>query len=346
MSFTDQLSNICHLSNIEYEVYTNYEFSIPIPPNEDCIFQLSYDQLNDIIQHNINTNWFDIFFKNNNSYLLIDQEIDLTMDLLKLIDKGRLNLLKKYKKRIIFFYTGILENNIKNSLFDFNLIKKQESEFFVRMPNYYYNNKIRKLKLQRENKFLLTTIIREKYHRSLLVDYLENKNLIKHHTGKIHYSKHNMDHNWVGDKHSIHNWNSGIISWDLYSRSSFEIVPETLYKDATFITEKTLKPIIARIPFLVLSNQQFYHDLKKLGFKTFDSLVDESFAYETDIIMRTKKLVELTKNIINNNALEFNTASKEICDYNFDHLLYLKSKDEYNSYFSYFRLENYVDNIF
>lgn len=340
---TGRLNIFCQLSNIKFEFYDSCEFGILIPPKDDCVLAMTYSDLDNIIKSGTIVSWLDNFFKKN-SYLIIDQDIDTTSKILNLVNKNQINLFNAYKKRIFFYYIGTFENNVKEALAEFNLIKKQESEYLVRGPAYYYNYKIKKLKLQRINKFLLTTIIKKnRNHRSLLAKYLEDENLIDHHIGKISYGRND---NWEGDTFGMHDWHDGIISWDLYYQSSFEIVPEALYKDATYITEKTLKPIVARIPFLILSNTQFYYDFKKLGFKTFESLIDESFANEQDISLRTKKLVATAKNIINNNALEFYQASKEICNYNFDHLLYLKSKDEYTSYLSYVNIEKHINDLF
>jgi hypothetical protein len=329
-------------SSIEFEYYDELENNTLIPPNQDCflfvslknnIFNLSAEELK---------NWLDTFFKNN-SFLIISQKIDILVELNRLVRKSLISVLNKYKKNILIYYIGTIEEKFFKNFLDLKLIKKQESEFISRVS--YYNNQIESI--SRTNNYLLTTIIKEdRPHRALLVNELQKKDLIKHQIGKTHFGdiKNESDYEkfWVGNTNKLHSWLDGMISWDLYNQASFEIVPESYYKNATWLTEKTLKPIVARIPFLILSNADFYKDLKKIGFKTFDSLIDESFAYEPVIELRTQKLVTTVKSIIGQGGIDFYNAAQEICDYNFDHFLFLKSKDEYRAYVNLMNFKNYI----
>jgi hypothetical protein len=63
-----------------------------------------------------------------------------------------------------------------------------------------------------------------------------------------------------------------------YNRFGIELVAETMTIGETFYpTEKTTRPIIARKPFVTYATKDFLKDLKKMGFKTFDSIWDESY---------------------------------------------------------------------
>ena len=77
-------------------------------------------------------------------------------------------------------------------------------------------------------------------------------------------------------------WNKGAFDLDKYYQNIFcEIVCETYFTGCTFfVTEKTLRCIINRRPFIVQGPKWFLHNLKKLGFKTFDQWWDEG--YDTD----------------------------------------------------------------
>ena len=64
-----------------------------------------------------------------------------------------------------------------------------------------------------------------------------------------------------------------------YSRSKIELVTET-ETDFFFITEKTIKPIRAGIPFVMVGCQNYLKKLRQLGFKTFHPHIDESYDSE------------------------------------------------------------------
>lgn len=65
---------------------------------------------------------------------------------------------------------------------------------------------------------------------------------------------------------------------DQYPHIFCEIVCETFFSGKTFMmTEKTMRPIIQRRPFIVQGPKFFLENLKRLGFKTFDKWWDESY---------------------------------------------------------------------
>lgn len=61
-----------------------------------------------------------------------------------------------------------------------------------------------------------------------------------------------------------------------YWQTEFTLALETAPNEV-FVTEKTLKPLLVGHPFIVLSGQHFLKHLHKLGFKTFDCVIDESY---------------------------------------------------------------------
>lgn len=63
-----------------------------------------------------------------------------------------------------------------------------------------------------------------------------------------------------------------------YYQSKVNIVTETIfYTNEIHITEKTWKPIYLGIPFVICGSKNHLHNLKLFGFKTFDSVIDESY---------------------------------------------------------------------
>lgn len=62
--------------------------------------------------------------------------------------------------------------------------------------------------------------------------------------------------------------------------SYFSVISETHYEDedgTCFISEKTFKAIANKQPFIILGNRNSLKKLKELGYKTFDSILDETY---------------------------------------------------------------------
>ena len=86
-----------------------------------------------------------------------------------------------------------------------------------------------------------------------------------------------------------HNYSFGIVHYynyverildDLYKNSWLSIVTESSYFDfeyATFLGEKTFKPIACMQPFIILGSKGSLKYLRKLGYKTFHPYIDESY---------------------------------------------------------------------
>jgi hypothetical protein len=71
---------------------------------------------------------------------------------------------------------------------------------------------------------------------------------------------------------------SRIIPIELYNQTAYSIVAETSAEnDLLFFTEKIVKPILARRLFVVFAGQGFLAALRRLGFQTFENIIDESY---------------------------------------------------------------------
>lgn len=71
---------------------------------------------------------------------------------------------------------------------------------------------------------------------------------------------------------------SQVIPTKVYNETAYSIVAETDHDNTlSFYSEKTAKAMIARRLFVAFSGYKFLHNLKQLGFQTFDSVVDESY---------------------------------------------------------------------
>lgn len=119
--------------------------------------------------------------------------------------------------------------------------------------------------------------------------------------------------------------NDYTIQYDFYRHIGIDIVTETVFDyPCPFISEKTFRPISCKRPFIIVGAAHTLKLLQSLGFKTFSSIVNESY---DNILDPEKRLVTVVKEI--NNFVKRPISSiindvrecKEILDYNFKHLL-------------------------
>ena len=124
---------------------------------------------------------------------------------------------------------------------------------------------------------------------------------------------------------------------ELYAHSFIEIVHETDIH-SFFITEKTIRPILFKRPFIVMGCKGYMENLQKLGFKTFDSWFDERYDQaegfrRLDLILRRLKEIgekpydELSR---------INLQMRETVEYNFNHLVskgWVKHLDKFDVQF-------------
>jgi len=75
------------------------------------------------------------------------------------------------------------------------------------------------------------------------------------------------------------------VPWKIYNQSWFSIVAETRYNQ-NFFTEKTAKPLLAKKLFIIIGAQGALRDLRTIGIKTFDGIIDESYDLEPNNIKR------------------------------------------------------------
>lgn len=114
-----------------------------------------------------------------------------------------------------------------------------------------------------------------------------------------------------------------IINHRCYTDTWFSLVTETVFDyEYTFRTEKIWKPIMMAHPFIMVANRGYLRDLRKAGFKTFHSLIDESYDEIDNSVDRINAIVKIITWLnLNSNAEEFYNASQNIRDYNQQHLI-------------------------
>jgi hypothetical protein len=117
-------------------------------------------------------------------------------------------------------------------------------------------------------------------------------------------------------------WGEAYIKPEPYIDTYFSIVTETVFFGTdSFRTEKIWKPIIMGHPWICAANDGFYTDLRNMGFRTFEHIIDESFDQIADPQLRIERISAIIKEICNNNMSEFLDKSRSICKYNQQHML-------------------------
>lgn len=107
-----------------------------------------------------------------------------------------------------------------------------------------------------------------------------------------------------------------------YIDSYFSLVTETVCAESaiSFRTEKVAKPLAMGHPFIVASTPGFYRDLRNLGFRTFDHVIDESFDSIASAQDRMDRIIDLVADLCSEDLIDFLAACEDICKYNQQHL--------------------------
>lgn len=91
-----------------------------------------------------------------------------------------------------------------------------------------------------------------------------------------------------------------------YSRCFLDIVSETTFAyPYPFISEKTLRPIILKTPFILFASPGTLHCLREHGFKTFVDFWDESYDNISDHGLRFLKICSIIEQLANLTVTEY-----------------------------------------
>jgi len=116
-----------------------------------------------------------------------------------------------------------------------------------------------------------------------------------------------------------------------YDDTLVHIVSETnFFERAIHITEKTMKPILFKQPFIILGSQYSLKNLKDMGFKTFSNIWDETYDLEHDPMVRMEKVINVCKYIASvpeKELIKISQKAQPIVEYNFELLKELRGKD-------------------
>jgi UDP-2,3-diacylglucosamine pyrophosphatase LpxH len=133
---------------------------------------------------------------------------------------------------------------------------------------------------------------------------------------------------WVIDSPNFNNNHWDNIEYDFTARNLIFITTETLFSSDSsnlFLTEKTFKPMALGMPFIVIGNPYILKHLRSLGYKTFNTLWDESYDEEFDCHKRMEKIIQLVEDISKKHTTEqLNTLIEEhkhILEHNYNLLM-------------------------
>jgi hypothetical protein len=115
---------------------------------------------------------------------------------------------------------------------------------------------------------------------------------------------------------------SQIIPVDIYNRTRYTLVAETQTdNEFSFFTEKIVKPMLAKRLFIVCSGQYYLRNLRKLGFLTFDGLVNESYDEIESGEERTKAACAEVQRLSGLDGNLVQSAIANITEHNYRHLM-------------------------
>lgn len=115
---------------------------------------------------------------------------------------------------------------------------------------------------------------------------------------------------------------SQIIPITIYNLTAYSVIAETCFSDQfSFFTEKTSKPIIGKRLFIMFAGCGYLNNLKKLGFKTFHGIIDESYDNEQDALIRWRLAWEEMVKLSQRSQHEVLELSAPIVEHNFNHIM-------------------------
>ena len=107
-----------------------------------------------------------------------------------------------------------------------------------------------------------------------------------------------------------------------YVDTYFSLVTETVFEyPYSFRTEKIAKPLLIGHPWIAATSYGFYRDIRNLGFKTLDTIIDESFDLIDNHQDRMDRIIAVVEDLVQQDLQSFLSACREVCKYNQQHLL-------------------------
>jgi hypothetical protein len=318
--------------DIDYQLIDLYDadqqrFYLPITES-DTILITDYIILDQLYRYSKT----DIIEYTKHNKLLIVANADSPVLFYKDIDKWQqLDTLVSHNSLWFVLECSCFSHSLTNIQVDFD----SESKFFDIIEQRL------SLKINKQlTKDFLLMLAREDATRTYLWEQLQSRNLTSNAVAFYHKNAGgNPDFVFNGNTGHQFVWQKSLIPCiDFYSSCAFEIVAETITDRVCWFTEKTIRPIAGKTPFVTLAAPGALNELRKLGFKTFGSYINESYDLELDVVKRTDMIVNVVADIVNNGAIEFAKATQNITEHNWNRLLELKGAYAYHKDLKFFDL--------
>lgn len=117
------------------------------------------------------------------------------------------------------------------------------------------------------------------------------------------------------------------VPWQVYDQSWYTMMVETHHRHV-FFSEKIAKPLIARRIFIpVHSFPGTYRVLRKLGFRTFESVIDQSFDDIEDFDLRLSAALDQCRRLIELDPRRVYAEMESVLEHNRRHLLEFREVD-------------------
>lgn len=295
---------------------------------------------NDLVKLN------EFYEENKNDYLkiIVNELNDYTNDWVKNHDKtnifyalcGSLNYaLKEASYETIWWHSKIINKFYKNS-FILNNINNSicKNYFFDALcgitSSWDYENKTSVIRENR--KFVIDFVNKNNLNKKIFLTYMQDNQKFLNLKPKEEFLT-EPEVEFLKDKKYFVSWDEvlyfgklinlcNIVPISIYNQCAYSIVMETNYSNEyNFFTEKTAKPIFGKRLFIVFNGQYFLKNLRRLGFKTFDGIIDESYDLISDNYERWKLASEQVLLLLKVDQSKIQNEIKEITDYNYNHMI-------------------------
>jgi len=302
-----------------YKIINRFGYECDIIENykgEDAYFIINTQEVHDEYWTN--------FLKNDKLIFLLDDGPEGYPQILRLEYTRFYNVLDEFKvnrNRGIICYNnaynkGVVHYNNHNitmlyiptfALNPFNSYLPNKNKI---IPKYDYSYLVRNGKKHKEEGYFK---IRNKNLDNVFITYKKNRNFID-------------DSIFDDINDNLHDeWKFHLKS-EVYYNSKIQIIAESEYysqhtndnpnffEEMLHLSEKTWRNISYGLPFVLISSRGSLYELKRLGFKTFDTLIDESYDTMDDSI-RMDYAIDAAKELLKhhntyelNNIIEYNKA--------------------------------------
>jgi len=264
------------------------------------------------------------------------QNIHIVVRFSDLVDRLYNKIIRHDLAHITYVINGVINHRLTHS----NVCT--QLGWFQRVKELYYNSKPELLvehnKLSTSKEYLFeVTYGQRRYHREYIHEKVSNSIYCDNILQSKFFSKSGMQSTTM-ELNSLNEWEDEIkfiddeylidyfghrmlgtelIPFKIYNQSLYSIVCESAYSNNySFFSEKISKPIMTKRLFIVISGQHYLKNLRSLGFKTFNGIIDESYDDEPNNEKRWDMAFRQVELICSQDQNIILAKCKSICDYN------------------------------